>query len=461
MPPGKIRWWYPFLWVREHGRLVSCLFALPLIGFLFYSLGLFNIGGVSSSVEQAYFRFVTHTVQKTLSNQIRLVFMDAEHNKKLLDANPDLTDFMTDDLERQLWRRLHAKLISRLEEAGAAVVAFDFRFLPATAAAEGANQKFLEAIRNAASDGRTTIVIGKVPREPMDDNLSRVSSLKYGNLWIGGEVTDAKNSRIVNRVAVAISDGRSANGISVERPENPMPMPFLLFLNAKWPESSFISYGLDEGGRDITISKRGTPVRHIHTEAEFCKADDQNCEVPDGFEWQRMALLPLVMPTIDSRIDVPYEDVLDAENLSNYKGKIVIVGARFKEEEVSIPGSETGTQFYGYQVHAAILSDLLNDTYPKYPGPSSQLLIFFVIAGIAVLGRRWLPVKDIKVNTIVFGERQVPSGLLVLIGIYGISAVVVYSVHYLVLNVVYDLALLVAAYFTYGRKSPGTATPSK
>jgi len=461
MRPGKTYWRIPFLWVRKHSRLLFCLFALPLIAFLFYSLSVFNVGGVSSYVEQVYFSFVTHTAQKTLSNRIRLVYMDAEHNKKLLDANQDLKDFMTDDLERVLWRRLHAKLVSRLAEAGAVVVAFDFRFPSSGVAEEGASRKFLQAIRNAARDGRTRIVIGKVPREGTDDDLRQVPSLGYGNLLIGGEVTDAKNRRIVSRVAVAISDGRSAGGMSAEPPEDPMPLPFLLFLNAEWPENPFVSYGLDAGGRDITIYQKGTPVHHIHAQMDLCRADDQNCEVPPGFDWQRMALLPLVMPVIDSRIDVPYEDVLGARDLSDYQGKIVIVGARYKEEKVSIPGSETGTQFYGYQVHAAILSDLLNDTYPRYQGPFFQLLIFFVIAGMAVIGRRWLPVKDIKLNTIFFGERQVPSGLLILIGIYLISGVVAYSADYLILNVSYDLTLLVVAYFSYGRKSPATVEPAK
>lgn len=460
MRPGNFHWRDPFRWLRKHGRLAFCLIALPLMALLVFSLNLFNIGGISSSVEQVYFRFVTHTTQKILSNRIRLVYMDAEHNKKLIDANQDLKDFMTDDLERQLWRRLHAKLITKLEKAGAAVVAFDFRFPSTGVAEEGANRKFLQALRNDASEGRTSVVIGEIPGENTDEALRQVSSLKYGNLWIGGKVTDASNRQIVNRVAVAISDGRSANGMSAERPEKLMPMPFLLFLNAEWPESPSISYGLDAGGRDITIYQKGTPVRHIHTQMDLCRVHDQNCEVPHGFDWQRMALLPLVMPVIDSRVDVPYQDVLDAQDLSDYKGKIVIVGARYKEEEVSIPGSETGTQFYGYQVHAAILSDLLRDTYPRYPGPFSQLLIFFALAGMAVLGRRWLPVKDIKVNTFVFGERQVPSGLLILILIYGIGGVVAYSSDYLVLNVTYDLTLLVVAYFAYGRKSPAAAEPA-
>jgi hypothetical protein len=80
---------------------------------------------------------------------------------------------------------------------------------------------------------------------------------------------------------------------------------------------------------------------------------------------------------------------------------------------------------------------------------------------MAVIGRRWLPVKDIKLKTIFFGERQVPSGLLILIGIYLISGVVAYSADYLILNVSYDLTLLVVAYFSYGRKSPATVEPAK
>lgn len=460
MRPGTLQWRNPFRWLRKHCSPVFCLVGLPLIAFLVYSLNLFNIGGISSSAEQVYLRFVAHTKQKILSNRIRLVYMDVEHNSDLLKQNPGLNGFMTNDFERQLWRKLHAELITRLEKAGAAAVAFDFRFPQADTGAEGANRKFLQALRNAASEGRTRVVIGKISPEKTDDSLRQVSSLEYGNLWIGGKVIDASNHHIVSRVAVAISDGRSANGMSAELPEKPMPMPFLLFLNAEWPESPFISYRLDAGGRDITIYQKGTAVRHIHTQMDLCQADDSNCEVPPGFNWQRLALLPLVMPVIESRADVPYQEVLRSRDLSGYKGKIVIVGARYPEEEVTVPGLGNGTQFYGYQVHAAILSDLLKDTYPRYPGPFSQLLIFFALAGMAVLGRRWLPVKDIKVNTLVLGERQVPSGLLILIGIYLVSGVVAYSADYLLLNVPYDLTLLVVAYFAYGKKSPATAEPA-
>src|SRR5215469_3703428 len=130
MPPTLKRRWFSVLHVRGHGKLILGLVALPLIVFLAYSLNLFNIGGISNAVEQRYISFVARTTQKTLSNDIRLIYIDKEQTKDLL--------------ELQLLRGLHAQLISKLAKAGAAVVAFDFTFPPANDASSKANKAFAD-----------------------------------------------------------------------------------------------------------------------------------------------------------------------------------------------------------------------------------------------------------------------------------------------------------------------------
>lgn len=448
-------------WVGKHARIIASLLLLPLCLFLAYSLSVLNIGGVSNAIEQAYVALVSHTAQKTLSQDVRLIYMDEEHNKHLLDQNRELTGFMADDIRRQQWRRLHAKLITKLEAAGASAVAFDFTFPSADHSAKDADQLFVEAVRNVTSHRRTHVFIGASSSEPTEDNLQQVTSLEQANVEIGGLSADTSTHLSLRRVLVASSEGRSVNGTIDEHLRTPLPMPLSLLMCTRRSTNRLITARLDEGRGEVTLYQDGRPIQHIRAELGFCRAGSQNCDVSSGFEWRRSAVIPLVMPALGSQNETPYEDVLSASNLPEYQNKIVIVGARLEGEKVSLPSADPSVQFYGYQVHAAILDDLLHDAYPRGPGSWSQLLILFLLAGSALLGKRALPVKKIKVNTFVLGERELPVGLVILVLIYLVAGVVLYSVAHLVLNVAYDLALISAAYFLCGANAPAQAGPAK
>jgi CHASE2 domain-containing sensor protein len=434
--------------VRGHGNLIFSLVVIPLIVFLASSLNLLNIGGISNAIEQRYIAFVTHTTQKALSGDIRLIYMDEDHNKDLLAHNRDLAGFMTDDNRRQLWRRLHAQLISKLAGAGAAVVAFDFTFPAANDASISANSAFAHAVDHIRGRSRTRVIIGAEPDESTDKDLGQVFSFAdRGNIDIG-----AGDHQMLRRIEIAVSEGRSKSGQIEERLVVPVPMPLLLLSCVKQTGNRLITFGLDAERSEVTLYENGQPAQHIPAELEYCKMGSQNCPLSEGFEWRRMALLPLVMPSIGSQNEAPYEDVLDATELADYKDKIVIIGARLKEEEVSVPGSDSGVQFYGYQVHAAVLNDLLHDDYPRSLGSIAQLLVFCLLAAFALLGRRLLPRADVKMNTYIFGERLVPVGLLIPILIYGVGGVVLYSLRHVILKVAYDLIVLTAAYFASGSR---------
>jgi CHASE2 domain-containing sensor protein len=458
MPLTRHGQWHPVLYVRNHYRTIFGLAILPAIAFLAYSLNFLNTGGVANKVEQMYIAFVTHTTQKTLSRDIRLVYIDEDHNKDLLAHNSELAGFMSDEMRRQLWRKLHARLVSKLEGAGAAIIVFDFTFPPANSAAKTANRAFADAVRDVKGRGRTRIIIGSNPDESTDHDLGQAFSLaEQGNVDIGGAAADTGNRRLLRRIAIAISEGRTRNEGIEEHLAVPLPMPLLLLTLARQTGTRLITARLDAEQSEVTLYENGQPIQHIRSELTFCKAGARNCDVSEGFEWRRMALLPLVMPSIDPRKETPYENVLSAGNLADYKGKIVIIGARLPEEEVSVPESDSRVQLYGYQVHAAVLDDLLHDGYPRGLASVSRLLVFYAMAAFAFLGRRLLPRTDVKMNTYVFGDRLVPVGLLILIAIYVISSVILYSTSHLILNVAYDLILLVAAYFVFGPKLPAPA----
>jgi CHASE2 domain-containing sensor protein len=447
-------------WVGEHRRAIATLFVLPFLLFSAYSFRLLNVGGVSNAVEDQYVALVTHTVQKTLSRDIRLIYMDEENNKSLLEENRELTGFMVDDIRRQQWRKLHAKLITKLEAAGVSAIAFDFTFPVADNSAKVADQAFVKTVRDVTGRGRTQIIVGTNSSQPTEDDLQRISLLEQGGVEVGGISADTSTHRSLRRVLVASSEGRSANGTIDEHLMAPLPMPLSLLMCARRVPKRLISAGIGGSQDEVVLYQDGQPIQHIRAEMGFCKAGSQNCEVSNGFEWRRSAVLPLLMPAINEN-ETPYQDVLSASTLPEYKDKIVIIGARLNQEKVSLPNADPSTQFYGYQVHAAILDDLLHDAYPRSPTTSWQLLVFFLLAGFALIGRRVLPVKEIKINTMILGEREVPIGLLILFLIYLVAGVVVFSFAHVVLNVAYDLALLAAAYYICGASGPAQPEPAK
>ena len=447
------------LFVGRHRRTVFGLVVLPAIILLVYSIDLLSVYGISNTVEQRFIRFLTP--QKSPSGDIRLVYMDEEHNTVLMQRNPELQGSMTDPMKRQLWRRLHADLLRKLGGAGARVVAFDLTFPEASDDSANANQLFKVAVGDIASQGKTRIVIGIRLHESIDKHLQEVfTPEEQGSIDIHGDAADTDPRKSLRRIPIAIFEGRSVNGRIEEQLVKPLPMPLLVLACAKQTGDRLITFRMDAGRGDLTLYENGKPTQRIWTEIAFCTKGAQNCEVSEGFEWRRTALLPLMTPSIGPP-EEPYESVLSKHDLPDYKDKIVIVGARLPEEEVpaaAVPKSKAGDTLYGYHVHAAALDDLLHDSYPRKLNFISQVLLFYALAGLSFLGRRLLPGTDVKVNTHFFGERLMPLGLLILIVIYAIGGFVFYNTQRLVLNVLYDVLLLAAAYFAFGPKAPGRGT---
>jgi len=349
------------LFMRANKRSLFGLIGIPALISVAYFLNLFTVGGVSNRSDQVYVQFVSHTSQKTISPNIRLVYIDEEHNRALLEQHPQLAGILNDDLRRQPWREFHSQLVSKLDKAGAAIVAFDFTFPAAANMYEGANKAFIDAVRDANNHGRTHVVIGWKLDEMTDHDLSQVLATEQaGDIEVGGMSSDTGDSKSLRVIAIAISDGRTVNGVIEERLRTPIPMPLRLFTIATHKGKPLIVSHLEANQGDVALYENGT--NHlIQSELMFCEADSPNCKVTQGFEWRRTAVVPLIMPSIDSRNEIPYENILSSGDLTEYKDKIVIVGARIDQEKVTVPGAESGAQLYGYQAHAAILDDLLHN----------------------------------------------------------------------------------------------------
>src|SRR6266404_2606397 len=226
---GQTRW-RPLLYTRQNKGLLFGLIGLPVIISLAYFLNLFHVGGVSNRLDQLYVQFVTRTSQKIISPTIRIIYMDEEHNLSLLKQNPELAGIMRDNLRRQLWRKLHAELISKLDRAGAAIVAFDFTFPTADNTYKVASKAFVDAVREANNHGKTHVVIGWNAHEPIDHDLGQVLSTgQTGEIEIGGMSSDTGDRNSLRVIAIAISEGRATNGVIEERLRTPIPMPLQLF----------------------------------------------------------------------------------------------------------------------------------------------------------------------------------------------------------------------------------------
>ncbi len=173
-----------------------------------------------------------------------------------------------------------------------------------------------------------------------------------------------------------------------------------------------------------------------------------------------MATIPFRFPrNLGFKDDEDYSQVL--QHLSQvghlYQDKVLVIGVRNNKdaqpngegERVALaPEDEKRDPAYGYQVHASVFSELLNDTYPRRLSAFWHFLMLLVSGFLASLGWKiGLLNLEWEIDPPVIGKMKVPFGLLVLWGLYFFVVWALFRWFFLVFDVAYGVLAIWILYY--------------
>jgi CHASE2 domain-containing sensor protein len=153
-------------------------------------------------------------------------------------------------------------------------------------------------------------------------------------------------------------------------------------------------------------------------------------------------------------VERPYEVVYEQAALgADYRGKIVIIGARIPSELVNLgPGGPPGS-VYGYQVHARVLSDLLAGTNPHRATAREQGLILALLLLIGALARRYLPIATVKLPIGWMKDFPLPLGFFIVAVACLLALILAFRSQYVLFDMGYALLALALGYYAIPRLS--------
>ena len=435
--------------VSQHSAWAICL-ALPLAALLLHAIQAANLAGIHETYERWFLRLAGHTSTKTLNPQILLIHLEEGENESL-------GRFDDDEGRQQRWRQHHAALLRKLEEAGAAVVIFDLWFPAARDAATDAdaargNLLLAEAIRDVRSRESTRIVIGAIPERPTDERIdASLPRDATGLVSIRGLRGDAEESVAISRVLVATTRGASGGGHVTETLDVPYSLPLrALMTQLETKQGGKVTASVEES--DLVLWRDDVAIRRIRCESSTCFKGSSNCDVEAPYGWARQLLLPLVPYWIPPQRDRRYDSVLAGPPGDDFRGKVVVVGVRSKAETFHVHGVPTeGGEVFGYQLLAGLISDLMDDTYPRRLSTAKLLAGFYIMLGLGAAARRLALQQPIPVSLPLLGSVKAPLALILAASAYLIFVIALYATCHLVVEVGFDLAVLSGAYYL----SPG------
>lgn len=430
--------------LKQNGRSVLAVLAAPLIVFAAYSVHLLNVGGISDWISRHYFSLVSHTAKRMMRDDIRLIYIS--------EKDPELGDFTSDSVREQA-RGKHADLARNLEKAGASIVAFDLYFKTPMhdATAQAGTADFVRAVREINARGKTRVIIGY----SSDLGQSLASSLSretWGDVEVVDEETKDEQRLVENAILVLKQGLKTKDGIQ-EVLSVPVPMALKVAMTQMARGADTITVGTDDKRGEVVLYQNGNALRRFRAKMDVCTRPNVDCKFDkSGFQWQSKALMPFAMPYFDEAARISYQTALKTSSQSSdFRGKIVFVGAETSEEKRSAHGNIPSSGLYGYEVQAAFTSDLLSDSWLRGLTPVREFLALYIFAIITVLARRFLPKTDVEVETHFIGTRRLPAGLLILIVVYSVAAVIAYSTQNLLFEPGYDIAVIGLVYFWVSR----------
>src|SRR5216683_1410539 len=417
--------------------LVLCVLAFAVGLHVLSYLHLLNIVGLDDWCERQTLKAMDYSMGAAISDDLSLIYVDETEPSK------EETDH-----DRQRRRADHARFLNALGSAPK-LVAFDLTFAPPDEDAEikSADASFGNAVRTA----KTKVIVGAAPEGSGAVQLSdSLGQTEWGLTAVGGlRVEYGQPKGFVRRYILAQSQfpPGTASGPQPATPSLAVKMLMsMLSGNSTGPTHAT----LDTDKKELVLLSGSAELKRISCDIEI--------QAPPGHGV--MATIPFRFPrNLSFNDDQDYSQVLQhLPQVSHlYQGKVVVIGVRNNKdakpsgegERVALaPEDEKREPAYGYQVHASVFSDLLNNTYPRRLGAFWRFFILMMSGFLASLGWKiGLPKLEWEIDPPIVGKMKVPLGLLALWTLYFIFVWVLFRWFYLVFDIAYALLAIWILYY--------------
>jgi len=442
---GKQRRWMPRNAYARAGLLV---FASASVLLAANWVRLLNAVGLDNLLERQLLSFASHTVDRSIGESIRLVYIKERGNSRLKD--------FVDDAERQCWRAHLAELLRKLDDADAAVVAFDLVFPPAIEDCAEQNARFVEALRSIRQEGRMQVILGYDAAADLDPAIASVVPAEdMALVRVARQQSGAQGPRYLTSVLLAEADEiADAPGTVLTRPV-PLPLAAYMAVNDGWPPDA--RAGVLPADRLVTFTPSGRGLKPVKVDVRSCTASALNCPLASGAVRHWYSLLPVWMGDATSFIERSFASVALQDRLgADYAGKIVLIGARTPEEAVVLDPESRSATAWGYQIHARALADLMSGTYLRRPSGWAVLGFLLALGALGIVAQLWLPKLEVKIPLPWVGNYPIPLGLVLIGGAHGFVMILLLRHGYWLHDIGYQWLALAAGFYLASRPLQGS-----
>lgn len=398
---------------------------------------LLNVVGIDTWLERLQLEQMDYSISSKTAKDLRLLYID--ETDKLKDAEAGFED----EAARQLWRGEYARLLTTVGDVPR-LVTFDLTF-PNTNS-DDATRQADEAFGNSVRDARAPVIIGAELNDQGAPELTdSLKTAQWGLAAIGGfRLEHGQGKAAIRKYALARSTLPASSTIGSVPAIASLAVKMLQLLN---PAHMNAALQIDTDSKEVVLLSGTTVLKRISCDLEL--------EESASPHW--IATMPLHYPRVSQFKEEKFQQVLKRlPALANeYRSRVLLIGARLNKE--ATPGEQgekvmlsADQNAYGYQVHASVFSDLLEDVYPRRLGNFWIMLVLFVLGILAGLGRARLPNAQIEVDTKIIGTRNLPLGLLILLVFYACVAWLFYRSSFILFDVGYGILVIVASYYICG-----------
>ncbi|HEV2912522.1 MAG TPA: CHASE2 domain-containing protein [Pyrinomonadaceae bacterium] len=410
---------------RWDRTFAASLVATVLIFLLGY-VGLFNFPfHLDDWLESRFIPYMDAYVVKKFNPDIRLIMADEDENEGMGVTGPE-------------WRKYHAELVKALAEAKAKVVIFDLYMDEPSPH----DQQLAEAVRQASAQG-TQVVIGKALDEDgnviqgITSNLQDAFKERWGNIKVGGQ-----RGGFVRVYQLAQPDRQLSSSDSQPTEVPIIPSLGLQAVNLYLSKDARLKAFFNEDTESIQLRSDGTLVKSIPVR----KTNQALYDFPyDLAQRSRLSDATRSYSSVYRRIN-------DPAFLSDYRGKIVLVGYKTPDEILNVL---QGEKRYGTEIHANVISNILSGVYISLLPSSYDFLIVALMAALGALAQARFKNVFSRRFVIPLSEQKktidVPGLLLVVDVVYLLIAFLIYKNELMFIVKSYHLAAPFIAYWLTGK----------
>ena len=339
--------------IQWNRTFVSSLLATFLIFLLGYA-GLFNIFHADDWLETKFIPYMDEFLPKKFNPNVRIILADKDDNGGL--GRPDAK-----------WRGYHALLVNALTKAGAKVIVFDLEL----DGVSNDDKQFADAITNARAQG-TQVILGKgidesgaVMADIPDDELKKAAGDDWGNYDVGG----VRHGGIVRVYQLGQPKSPADQNTSEQ---SVVPSLSLQAVSGYLSTNSKVKAFYNDDKEQIQLRLDGNLIKEIPVYEK--KRSLYN------FPFDLAERTKLTNST-SAYGDVYSQRENTADLRQKYQGKIVLIG--FKTE---VPVTVSlGEYRFGTEIHANVVSNILEGIYVQLLPTSYDLLIVALMAGFGAL----------------------------------------------------------------------------